>query len=137
MAANQQDFSLAGKKILAAEDNTLNAEILIFLLDDMGADTVLVENGKQVVEAFKESDWDEYDCTLMDVRMPIMDGYTATRRIRGLSRQDAQRIPIIALTANAFAEDRKKAMEAGMNDHVAKPVDMKVLTAVLQKYLEK
>ena len=128
---------LAGKKILAAEDNTLNAEILIFLLDDMGADTVLVENGKQVVEAFKESDWDEYDCILMDVMMPIMDGYTATRRIRGLSRPDAQSIPIIALTANAFAEDRKKAMEAGMNDHVAKPVDMKVLTAVLQKYLEK
>ncbi len=137
VAANQQDFSLAGKKILAAEDNTLNAEILIFLLDDMGADTVLVENGKQVVEAFKESDWDEYDCILMDVMMPIMDGYTATRRIRGLSRSDAQSIPIIALTANAFAEDRKKAMEAGMNDHVAKPVDMKVLTAVLQKYLEK
>ena len=134
VAANQQDFSLAGKKILAAEDNTLNAEILIFLLDDMGADTVLVENGKQVVEAFKESDWDEYDCILM---VPIMDGYTATRRIRGLSRPDAQSIPIIALTANAFAEDRKKAMEAGMNDHVAKPVDMKVLTAVLQKYLEK
>lgn len=79
VAANQQDFSLAGKKILAAEDNTLNAEILIFLLDDMGADTVLVENGKQVVEAFKESDWDEYDCILMDVMMPIMDGYTATR----------------------------------------------------------
>lgn len=97
----------------------------------------LVENGKQVVEAFKESDWDEYDCILMDVMMPIMDGYTATRRIRGLSRPDAQSIPIIALTANAFAEDRKKAMEAGMNDHVAKPVDMKVLTAVLQKYLEK
>lgn len=137
VAANQQDFSLAGKKILAAEDNTLNAEILIFLLDDMGADTVLVENGKQVVEAFKESDWDEYDCILMDVMMPIMDGYTATRRIRGLSRPDAQSIPIIALTENAFAEDRKKAMEAGMNDHVAKPVDMKVLTAVLQKYLEK
>lgn len=137
VAANQQDFSLAGKKILAAENNTLNAEILIFLLDDMGADTVLVENGKQVVEAFKESDWDEYDCILMDVMMPIMDGYTATRRIRGLSRPDAQSIPIIALTANAFAEDRKKAMEAGMNDHVAKPVDMKVLTAVLQKYLEK
>lgn len=137
VAANQQDFSLAGKKILTAEDNTLNAEILIFLLDDMGADTVLVENGKQVVEAFKESDWDEDDCILMDVMMPIMDGYTATRRIRGLSRPDAQSIPIIALTANAFAEDRKKAMEAGMNDHVAKPVDMKVLTAVLQKYLEK
>ena len=137
VVANQQDFSLAGKKVLAAEDNTLNAEILIFLLDDMGADTVLVENGKQVVEAFKESDWDEYDCILMDVMMPIMDGYTATRRIRGLSRPDAQSIPIIALTANAFAEDRKKAMEAGMNDHVAKPVDMKVLTAVLQKYLEK
>lgn len=79
----------------------------------------------------------KYDCILMDVMMPIMDGYTATRRIRGLSRPDAQSIPIIALTANAFAEDRKKAMEAGMNDHVAKPVDMKVLTAVLQKYLEK
>lgn len=73
----------------------------------------------------------------MDVMMPIMDGYTATRRICGLSRPDAQSIPIIALTANAFAEDRKKAMEAGMNDHVAKPVDMKILTAVLQKYLEK
>ena len=137
VAANQQDFSLAGKKILAAEDNTLNAEILIFLLDDMGADTVLVENGKQVVEAFKESDWDEYDCILMDVMMPIMDGYTATRRIRGLSRPDAQSIPIIALTANAFAEDVQAALDAGMDDHVAKPMDMDILISAIEKCVKR
>ena len=74
---------------------------------------------------------------LMDIQMPKMDGYKATQAIRNLSDKDKASIPIIAMTANAFAEDRKKAMEAGMNDHVAKPVDMKVLTAVLQKYLEK
>ena len=71
----------------------------------------------------------------MDVMMPVMDGYTATRRIRGLSRPDAQSIPIIALTANAFAEDRKKAMEAGMNDHVAKPINMNILVPTIRKYL--
>ena len=73
----------------------------------------------------------------MDIRMPVLDGIEAARQIRALDRADVKELPIIAMTANAFAEDRKKAMEAGMNDHVAKPVDMKVLTAVLQKYLEK
>ena len=135
VAANQQDFSLAGKKILAAEDNTLNAEILIFLLDDMGADTVLVENGKQVVEAFKESDWDEYDCILMDVMMPIMDGYEATRQIRALENPALAGIPILAMTANAFEEDKKSALDCGMNGFLSKPIIMEELVHELQKIL--
>ena len=135
VAANQQDFSLAGKKILAAEDNTLNAEILIFLLDDMGADTVLVENGKQVVEAFKESDWDEYDCILMDVMMPIMDGYEATRQIRALENPALAGIPILAMTANAFDEDRCNALESGMNGFLSKPIVISDLVQELHKIL--
>ena len=96
---------------------------------------MFVENGKQVVEAFKESDWDEYDCILMDVMMPIMDGYTATRRIRGLSRPDAQSIPIIALTANAFAEDVQLALDSGMNQHIAKPLDARKLYLTISQLL--
>ena len=133
----QSEISLEGKKILAAEDNTLNAEILLFMLEELKADVHLVENGKQAVEAFKESEPGTYDLILMDVMMPIMDGYTASREIRGMERADAETIPIIALTANAFAEDVQKSKEAGMNAHIAKPIDMDKLKACIRTFLEK
>lgn len=126
-------LDLSGKKILAAEDNALNAEILTFMLEELGAQVVLTENGKLAVEAFEASEPGEFSCILMDAMMPVMDGYTASREIRKLHREDAQRIPIIALTANAFAEDVFKSEEAGMNAHLTKPIDAEKLKACLAK----
>ena len=126
---------LAGRKILAAEDNSLNAEILTFILEELKADVVLVDNGKKAVDAFAESEPGTYDCILMDIMMPVMDGYTASREIRGMNRPDARMIPIIALTANAFAEDVQQAKEAGMNEHIAKPIDAAKLKACIKMIL--
>ena len=95
------------------------------------------KDGLEAIGKFEKSEPGYYDVILMDIMMPNLNGWDTARRIRSMKRSDAERVPVIAMSANAFAEDRKKAMEAGMNDHVAKPVDMKVLTAVLQKYLEK
>ena len=127
--------NLHGRRVLAAEDNTLNAEILQFMLEDAGMAVVIVENGRQAVEAFKESEEGCFDFILMDIMMPEMNGYEAVKAIRGLERKDAKEIPIIALTANAYMEDRQKAVNAGMNAHVAKPVDMGQLFKIMQKYL--
>ena len=113
--------------ILVAEDNEINAEILKELLDMAGASCDIVENGKLVVEAFENSGPGQYQLILMDVQMPVMNGYEATRAIRGLGHPLALTMPIIAMTANAFAEDVRDALEAGMNAHVAKPIDMAVL----------
>jgi CheY-like chemotaxis protein len=115
--------SLEGRKILIAEDQEMNAEILIDVLEleDMEADHA--ENGLVVVNMFRDSDLDYYDAILMDVRMPEMDGLEATAAIRNLDRPDAKRIPIIALTANAFDEDVQRSLQAGMNAHLTKPVD--------------
>ena len=98
-----------------------------------GADAVLAGNGREAVEIFKQSGEQCYDAVLMDVQMPVMNGYDSTRAIRGLDRPDARRIPIIAITADAFAEDIQKAKEAGMNAHVAKPIDMKLLSEALRE----
>ena len=130
-------MDISGLNLLLVEDNELNTEIAETLLSDEGANLTVAEDGLQAVRMFQEKPEGYFDAILMDIMMPVMDGITATKTIRSLKHPDAETIPIIAMTANAFAEDRKKAMEAGMNDHVAKPVDMKVLTAVLQKYLEK
>ena len=118
---------LQGMHILVAEDNEINAEILKELLDMAGASCDIVENGKLVVEAFENSGPGQYQLILMDVQMPVMNGYEATRAIRGLGHPLALTMPIIAMTANAFAEDVRDALEAGMNAHVAKPIDMAVL----------
>ncbi len=126
---------LQGRKVLAAEDNALNAEILQFMLEDAGMEVVIVENGRRAIEAFENSEEGSFDCILMDVMMPEMNGYEAAKAIRGLERKDARVIPIIALTANAYMEDRQKALDAGMNEHVAKPIDIGKLQQVLQKYL--
>ena len=121
---------LNGMHFLCAEDNDLNAEILRSMLDLKGASCVICSNGKQVVEAFEESEPDQYDAVLMDVQMPVMNGYEASRRIRTSRRPFGKTIPIIALTANAFAEDIVRSSEAGMDAHITKPIDENKLKRV-------
>ena len=123
--------SLAGAHILLAEDNDLNMEIAEFLLGNAGATVAGVRNGQEAVELFRQSVPGEFDAILMDVMMPVMDGYQATRAIRALDRPDAAAIPIIAMTANAFAEDAQKAYAAGMNEHITKPLDARALVQAL------
>lgn len=126
---------LDGMHILVAEDNEINAEILSELLSTVGASCEICENGQLVAEAFEKSAPGQYQLILMDVQMPVMNGYEATRTIRELNHPLAQTIPIIAMTANAFAEDVRDALEAGMNAHVAKPVDMGVLEQTVRAVL--
>ena len=131
----QDEHVLRGMKFLCAEDNELNAEILAALLESEGAKCTFRENGKEVVEAFEESQTGDYDMILMDVQMPIMNGYEATRAIRKSSHPLAKAIPIIAMTANAFSEDIQMSLTAGMNAHASKPVDMKALKRIIQNIL--
>lgn len=126
--------SLEGLYFLAAEDNEINAEILQEILAFEGAGCEIVENGQLAVERFERSQKGEFDAILMDVQMPVMNGYDATRVIRALEREDARTIPIIAMTANAFAEDEKEALNAGMNVHLAKPIDIEMLKQVIRQY---
>ena len=119
-----------------AEDNEINSEILSEVLSGEGASCEITENGELALERFSRAEMDEFDAILMDVQMPVMNGYEATRAIRALEREDAKTIPIIAMTANAFAEDVKDALAAGMNAHIAKPIDMESLKKTLGKYLE-
>lgn len=123
---------LYGKHILAAEDIDLNAEILVELLDMVGATCDVAVNGKEVLERFEQSEPGQYDLILMDVQMPVMNGYEAVKAIRACSHPMAKSIPVIAMTADAFAEDIKNAMDAGMNAHVAKPIDFGRLEAAVQ-----
>ena len=116
--------TIKGKRILIAEDNELNAEIAKTVLEDVGALITRVEDGQQAVELFKEKPAGTFDAILMDLMMPVMDGYTATKKIRSLERSDAKTIPIIAMTANAFQEDAEKCIAVGMNAHLAKPLDI-------------
>ena len=127
---------LEGMHILVAEDNDINAEILRELLDMAGAACDICENGRLVADAFEKSVPGQYQLILMDVQMPVMNGYEATRAIRDLSHPLARTIPVIAMTANAFAEDIRDALEAGMNAHVAKPIDMAVLEQTVKAVLE-
>lgn len=130
----EDTHSLAGLYFLAAEDNEINAEILREILSLENAGCEIVENGQLAVERFKSSREGEFDAILMDVQMPVMNGYDATRAIRALEREDARKIPIIAMTANAFAEDEKEALNAGMDVHLAKPIDMDLLKQVIREY---
>ena len=118
---------LADMKFLAAEDNELNAMVLTELLNMVGATCVVKPNGKEVVKEFEQSLPGQYDCVLMDIQMPVMDGYAATRAIRASARPEGKSIPIIAMTANAFAEDVKSSLDAGMNAYILKPIDMNKL----------
>ena len=125
--------SIKGLKILLAEDNALNMEIAEFMLQNEGAEVSKAWNGEETVELFRKSESGEFDAILMDIMMPVMNGYEATKMIRSLDREDAKVIPIIAMTANAFTEDRLRAKEAGMNEHIAKPFDVKLLVKIIHK----
>ena len=127
--------TLRGIRVLAAEDNSLNSEILKFILEDMGLNVNLVENGELAVKAFEESRPGEYAMILMDIMMPVMDGYEASGIIRNMKRPDAAKIPIIALTANAFAEDIVRSSEAGMDAHITKPIDENKLKECMLRLL--
>ena len=126
---------IKGKRILLAEDNDLNAEIALFILRNMGLEVERVEDGAKCVSTLEQQPAGTYDLIFMDVQMPKMDGYTATQNIRALDDKKKAAIPIVAMTANAFAEDRERALAAGMNGHIAKPIDVKKLEQVLVKLL--
>ena len=123
--------SIKGLHILLAEDNELNMEIAEFMLQNEGAKVTKAWNGQEAVEMFRKSEPGEFDVILMDIMMPVINGYDAAKRIRSLDREDAKTVPIIAMTANAFTEDRLRAKEAGMDEHIAKPVDMELLIKVI------
>ena len=131
---SDEEISLSGYHILLAEDNSLNLEIAEFILTDAGATVTEAHNGKEALTLFEASSPQEYDLILMDVMMPVMDGYQATKAIRSLDRADAATIPILAMTANAFAEDRQKTFSAGMNEHLTKPLDTELLLKTIAKY---
>ena len=128
--------SIKGLNILLAEDNELNMEIAEFVLQNEGADVTKAWDGQEAVELFRNSEPGEFDVILMDIMMPVMNGYEATKMIRSLDREDAKEVPIIAMTANAFTEDRIRAKEAGMDEHVAKPVDVELLLKVIHKLVK-
>ena len=134
---NEKRNVLQGKHVLLAEDNDLNAEIAEFILEDMGLVVDRVEDGIRCVAQMEQKPAGTYDLILMDIQMPHMDGYKATQAIRRLADQKKADIPIIAMTANAFEEDRKKALEKGMNGHIAKPVDIEKMKEILQNILKR
>ncbi len=134
---SDEEISLSGSHILLAEDNILNLEIAEFILKDAGATVTKAHNGKEAFNCFADSSPYEYDLILMDIMMPVMDGYQATSAIRSLDRPDAKTIPILAMTANAFAEDRQKTYAAGMNEHLTKPLDTELVLKTIAKYTAK
>ena len=128
----EETSPLSGMKFLCAEDNAINAEILEMLLESKGASCKIYPNGHEIVDAFASVKPGEYDMILMDIQMPIMDGYQATRLIRKDDRFNA--LPIIAMTANAFLEDMQKSKEAGMDEHLSKPVDIAALEQTVKRF---
>ena len=130
------EFDFTGRKILIVEDNKMNRDIARDILVDNGLEVVLAENGQEAVEMVKNSKEGQYDLVLMDVQMPVMDGYAATRQIRALSEKFQSGIPIVAMTANAFEEDRKAAFDAGMDEHIAKPIDFEKMKYILARFLK-
>lgn len=133
--ADGEQVDFTGKRALVAEDNELNMEIIAYVLDDMGFTVDKATNGQEAVDAFEQSPAGRYDIVLMDVMMPVMDGLTAAHRIRSLGRADAADVPIVATSANAFAEDVKRSLASGMNAHVSKPIDPEKLAKVLAKVM--
>ena len=133
--ADSEQVDFTGKRALVAEDNELNMEIIAYVLNDMGFTVDKTTNGQEAVDAFEQSPVGRYDIVLMDVMMPVMDGLTAAHRIRSLDRADAADVPIVATSANAFAEDVKRSLASGMNAHVSKPIDPEKLAKVLAKVM--
>lgn len=129
----ERENCYSGKKVLLVEDNELNREIATALLEEIGITVDSVEDGTDAVERMNEVDDERYDLIFMDIQMPKMDGYMTTREIRTLKNNKKANIPIIAMTANAFEEDKKKAFKAGMNAHIAKPIDIKTILAVFDQ----
>lgn len=125
---------LSGMKFLCAEDNAINAEILQMLLETKGASCTICPNGQEIVDAFASVKPGDYDMILMDIQMPVMDGLEATRRIRSGENPLGRTIPILAMTANAFLEDMQKSKEAGMDEHLSKPVDISALEQVVKRF---
>ncbi len=132
-----EELNLNGVNILLVEDNELNMEIAEFLLGNMGANITKAANGQEAVDIFSRAPEGTFDGILMDIMMPVMNGYEAAETIRKMYRDDAKRIPIIAMTANAFTDDRKRAYEAGMNEHLAKPLDKELLLRTLVKFCKR
>ena len=132
-----QSMNLSGKRVLLVEDNAINMEIAHAILEEEHLDIVEAKNGKEALEIFRNSKMGEYDFIIMDVMMPVMDGLEATKAIRELEREDAKKIPIIAMTANAFEEDRKACLDAGMDEHIGKPIDIPLLKSAIIKMLAK
>ena len=120
--------------ILLVEDNELNMEIAEFILEDKGASIIKAWNGKEAVDIFEASEPESIDVILMDIMMPVMDGLTATQTIRKLERKDAATVPILDMTANAFADDAKRSRQAGMNEHLSKPLDIGKVIEAIEKY---
>ena len=120
--------------ILLVEDNELNMEIAEFILEDKGASIIKAWNGKEAVDIFEASEPEAIDVILMDIMMPVMDGLTAAQTIRKLERKDAATVPILAMTANAFADDDKRSRQAGMNEHLSKPLDIGKVIEAIEKY---
>lgn len=135
--AGESGYNIRGVNLLLAEDNDLNAEIAELLLTDAGAKVTIVGDGKQAVDRFSSDPPGTYDAILMDIMMPVMDGLTATETIRAMERPDARTIPIIAMTANAFEEDAKKCLAAGMNAHLAKPLDIEKVIATVARFVNR
>lgn len=132
--SDQAGINLRGRRILLVEDNELNLEIARLLLEEEGMLVVCAENGQKACEIFESSDENSFDAILMDIMMPVMDGHDATKKIRSMDRADAM-LPIIAMTANAFEEDKSKAFEAGMDAHISKPIDTAMMLKTLGKYI--
>ena len=136
LKGSSKKVALKGIKVLMAEDNDLNAEIAMMQLAEYGLQVTRAVDGKEAVQLFEASSKGAFDVILMDIMMPNMNGYEATQAIRSLPREDAKTIPIIAMTANAFAEDVEASLKAGMNAHIAKPIDMEAVLRTLGRYLQ-
>ena len=133
----KMETSIQGRHVLLTEDNELNMEIAEFVLQNEGTVVTKAWNGQEAVDIFRKSRPGEFNVILMDIMMPVMNGYEAAKMIRSLDREDAKVIPIIAMTANAFTEDRMRAKEAGMDEHIAKPVDRKLLVKVINELVKR
>ena len=133
---SESEIKFNEEKILLVEDNEINAEILKTLLECYNLNVTLAADGKIALDKFEESSLNEYRVILMDIRMPVMNGLEATKTIRALDRDDATSIPIFALSAHAFAEDIENSINAGMNAHLCKPIDIKEITAKLKEYIQ-